>query len=239
MIAHQNSASQALQAVPFFNKLSPDEANSLSKRLIMRRFSNGQIIFHHGDPGGLLYIITTGKVKITHSTPEGQEALLAILGAGEFFGELALLDDSPRSATAEAIGQTETYTLHREAFMRFIRENPDFSLHVLHTLAQHIRRLNSQLSDIFFLDLPARLARTLLHLAEQHGRETDAGIQIDLSLTQTDLAEMTGATRVSINKALGRFRRAKWVQTKGRIFTILKRDELLNLIEISGGSIYL
>jgi CRP-like cAMP-binding protein len=236
MRLHQQAAARALQTVPFFNNLKPDQADRLAGRLMMRRFSNGQIIFHRGDPGGLLYIITKGKVKITYSTADGQEALLAILGVGDFFGELALLDDSPRSASAEAIGETETYTLHRDRFMQFIRENPDFALHVLHTLAQVIRRLNSQLSDIFFLDLPARLARTLLHLAEQHGREADNGILIDLSLTQTDLAEMTGATRVSVNKALGRFRRAEWVQTKGRKVTILDQEALLNLILISGGA---
>jgi CRP/FNR family cyclic AMP-dependent transcriptional regulator len=235
MTVQQDSASQALQSVPFFNKLKPEEANRLAKRLIMRRFGNGQVIFHHGDPGGLLYIITLGKVKITHATLDGHEALLAILGEGDFFGELALLDDSPRSATAEAVGDTETLTLHREEFMQFIRQNPDFSLHVLNTLAQHIRRLNSQLADVFFLDLPARLARTLLNLAEQHGRDSEAGILIDLTLTQTDLAEMTGATRVSINKSLGRFRREKWVQTKGRRFTILNREALQNLIQISSG----
>lgn len=232
------AAPEALQLVPFFSKLKPDEVNTLARRLILRRFNNGQIIFHHGDPGGLLYIITKGKVKITHSTPEGQEAMLAIMGKGDFFGELALLDDSPRSATAEAIGYTETLTLHREEFMRFIQDNPDFSLHVLHTLAKHIRRLNSQLSDIFFLDLPARLARQLLQLSEQHGVETDEGMQIQISLTQTDLAEMTGATRVSINKALGRFRRAGWVKVSGRKFTILNQEELQNLIQISGGTIY-
>jgi CRP/FNR family cyclic AMP-dependent transcriptional regulator len=237
MRLHQIAAAEALQTVPFFNNLKKQESEKLADRLMMRRFSTGQIIFHRGDPGGLLYIITGGKVKITYATADGQEALLAILGKGDFFGELALLDDSPRSATAEAIGATETFTLHREHFMHFIRENPDFALHVLHTLAQHIRRLNSQLSDIFFLDLPARLARTLLHLAEQHGKESEEGILIDLSLTQTDLAEMTGATRVSVNKALGRFRRANWVQTKRRKFMILNREELLNLILISGGSI--
>lgn len=228
-------AALALQSVPFFNSLDPLDAYSISQHLIPRRFGNGQVIFHHGDPGGLLYIITGGKVKITYSTPEGQEALLAILGEGDFFGELALLDKSPRSATAEAIGSTETLTLHRDAFMHYIKEIPDFSLHVFKTLAQHIRRLNSQISDIFFLDLPARLARTLLYLAEEHGRKVEDGIVIDLALTQTDLAEMTGATRVSVNKALGRFRTAKWVQTKGRKFVILNRAELLNLIRISGG----
>jgi CRP-like cAMP-binding protein len=102
-------------------------------------------------------------------------------------------------------------------------------------LARRIRHLNNQISDIFFLDLPARLARTLLLLADQHGRQTGKGIIIDLSLTQTDLAEMTGATRVSINKALGRFRRAKWVKVDGREVTIIDKEELENLIQISGG----
>ncbi len=231
-------SSKALQSVPFFANLSQHEAEHLAGRLIIRHFSPGQVIFHHGDPGGLLYIIMGGKVKITHSTPEGHEALLAILGEDDFFGELALLDDSPRSATAEAIEVTETLTLHRDEFIRYIRNNPDFSRHVLQTLARNIRRLNSQLSDVFFLDLPARLARTLLNLAEQHGRVTMDGIIIDLSLTQTDLAEMTGATRVSINKAIGRFRREQWVQTKGRKFTLLNPEALQHLIQISGGAVY-
>jgi CRP/FNR family cyclic AMP-dependent transcriptional regulator len=230
--------SDALKLVPIFQNLSVDEANNLSRRLVMRQFSPGQIIFHHGDPGGLLYIITEGKVKVTHTTVDGQEAMLAIFGAGDFFGELALLDDSPRSATVESLEETQTLTLHREDFIQFISDNPGFALHVLHTLAQHIRRLNNQISDIFFLDLPARLARQLLHLADQHGTETDDGTQIQISLTQTDLAEMTGATRVSINKALGRFRRADWVKVNGRFFTITDSAALQNLIQISGGSIY-
>jgi CRP/FNR family transcriptional regulator, cyclic AMP receptor protein len=230
-----NAAVQLLKSVPFFANLSQEEADELAEKLVVRRFSPDQIIFHLGDPGGLLYIIISGKVKISRSTPEGQEALLAILGPGDFFGELALLDDSPRSATAEAIEPTETLTLHREQFMAFIDGNPGFAHHVLYTLATRIRHLNNQISDIFFLDLPGRLARTLLHLAEDHGRKVDGGTAIDLSLTQTDLAEMTGATRVSINKALGRFRRAKWVKVEGRRFTILDRKALEKLIQVSGG----
>ncbi len=237
MVNRSHAATQALQLVPFFNKLTPGEAGNLSRLLVMRRFSSGQIIFHHGDPGGLLYIISKGKVKITHSTPDGQEAMLAIVSVGDFFGELALLDNSPRSATAEALEPTETLTLHRDDFRRFLQDNPDFAMHVLQTMARRIRRLNNQVSDIFFLDLPARLARQLLELADEHGRQTDEGVQIQLSLTQTDLAEMTGATRVSINKALGRFRRAGWVKVSSRKFTIIDEDGLNELIRLSGGSI--
>jgi CRP/FNR family transcriptional regulator, cyclic AMP receptor protein len=227
----------ALKQVPFFAQLSQEELAELSARLVSRRFGPGQVIFHYGDPGGLLYIIQKGKIKISYATVEGQEALLAILGKDDFFGELALLDEAPRSATAQALEPTETLTLHREEFLRFLRHNPDFALHVLRVLTQRIRHLNSQVSDTFFLDLPARLARTLLNLAAQHGVQSDEGLRIDLALTQTDLAEMTGATRVSVNKALGRFRREKWISVRGRKFTILDEAGMQNLIQISGGSI--
>lgn len=231
----KKTATHALQQVPFFARLNAEEAASLADKLILRRFNTDQIIFHLGDPGGLLYIITSGKVKISYSNPDGQEALLAILGPGDFFGELSLLDSSPRSATAAAIEPTETYTLDGSAFNLFLDSTPGFAHHVLSVLATRVRSLNNQLSDIFFLDLPARLARTLLRLADQYGKPSDRGIQIDLALTQTDLAEMTGGTRVSINKALGRFRRSKWVEVSGRHFTIRDRDALINLIQISGG----
>jgi CRP/FNR family transcriptional regulator, cyclic AMP receptor protein len=229
------AAAEALRNVPFFANLPASDANYLAERLVMRRFTTDQVIFHQGDPGGLLYIITEGKVKISRSMAEGQEAALAILGAGDFFGELALLDDTPRSATAKAVKPTVTFTLHREEFTAFIGQNPDFAHHVLATLARRIRHLNEQISDIFFLDVPARLARMLLVLSQQHGRAVEGGMRIELSLTQTDLAEMTGATRVSINKALGRFRREKWIKLQNRAFIILDRRGLQRLIEQSGG----
>ncbi len=238
MTSEYDNQAQALKWVPFFSKLLPEEASDLARHLVRRRFSTGQIIFHHGDPGGLLYIIEKGKVKIAHTTSDGNEALLAILGAGDYFGELALLDEYPRSATAEALAPTETLTLGREVFMRYIHSNPEFALHVLRTLAQHIRRLNSQISDTFFLDLSGRLARTLLYLAEQHGKVTKDGIVIDVSLTQTDLAEMTGATRVSINKTLGRFRQAKWIKTKSRRFIILDQQALIKTTQVSGDTAF-
>lgn len=230
-----SNAVQALQVVPFFANMPEDHAAELAKSLVPRRFSPSQVIFHLGDPGGLLYLISKGKVKISHTTTEGQEVVLAILGTGDFFGELALLDDSPRSATAIALEVTETWTLHREEFMHYLTDNPEFALHVLKTLARHIRRLNTQLADIFFLDLPGRLARTLLQLAEQYGTYTTEGTVINLSLTQTDLAEMTGATRVSVNKALGRFRRNGWIHVTGRTLTVRDRKALEGLIEVSGG----
>ena len=163
--------------------------------------------------------------------------MLAILGRGDFFGELALIDDPPRSATAVALETAETWTLHHEEFIHYLTDNPEFALHVLKTLAGHIRRLNTQLADIFFLDLPGRLARTLLQLADQYGTYTTEGTVINLSLTQTDLAEMTGATRVSINKALGRFRRAGWIRIVGRQVTVIDRAGLEGMTIVSASEV--
>jgi CRP-like cAMP-binding protein len=235
MVHLSNSAAETLKVVPFFSNLNQNEAIDLANRLVERRFNSGQVIFHMGDPAGLLYIITNGKVKIAYASNDGQEAVLAILGAGDFFGELALLDDSPRSASAESLELTQTLTLHRDEFLGFIDSNPAFARQVLNVLARRIRHLNDQISDIFFLDLPARLARTILHLADQHGKQTQEGVVIEISLTQTDLAEMTGATRVSINKALGRFRRSGWVKVEGRTVTVLDSKALERLIQRSGG----
>lgn len=224
------SATQALQIVPFFANLSKEQLGELSRSVVPRRFDSNQIIFHLGDPVGLLYVIKRGKVKINHTTREGQEVMLAILGPGDFFGELALIDDAPRSAMAVALEPTETWTLPREEFINFLQDNPDFALHVLKTLAGHIRRLNAQLADVFFLDLPGRLARTLLNLADQYGRHTVEGTVIELKLTQTDMAELTGTTRVSVNKIIGHFRRSGWIRVTGRQVTILDRGALEELI---------
>lgn len=230
------TAVQALRSIPFFSQLDSNQLRDLSRAVVARRFGAGQVIFHLGDPGGLLYIINRGKVKIYFPNTEGYEVVLTILGDGDFFGDLALFDDAPRSATAETLEPTETFTLHRDEFLRYLRENPESAIHVLASLAQRIRQMNEQISDVFYLDLPGRLARQLLNLARAHGEQTAEGILIPLSLTQTDLAEMTGATRVSINKALSRFRKAQWVSVKGRRFTICDPQALENLIRLSSSS---
>lgn len=229
------SATDALRAIPFFAQLTQSDLIELSRSLNRRRFNPGQVIFHLGDPGGLLYIIATGKVKIYFPNAEGQEVVLAILGSNDFFGELALFDDSTRSATAETLEYAQVYTLHRSEFIRYLRNKPEIAIKMLSTLAKYIRSMNEQLSDVFFLDLPGRLARKMLQLAADHGEDVDDGILIPLSLTQTDLAEMTGATRVSVNKALRRFRKAGWVSVTGRRITIHDPQALRDLIHFSGG----
>jgi len=226
---------QALRNVPYFSSLDTADLTELSRSMIRRKYALSQVIFHMDDPGGLLYIILEGKVKVYRTNAEGNEAVLAILGIGEFFGELSLIDNEPRSATAEAIEDAQVYTLHRDDFLRFLKNNPAFSIQISSVLAQRIRSMNEQVSDVLFLDLPGRLARKLIQLAENHGEEREDGIYIPISLTQSNLAEMTGATRVSVNKALKVFRDAGWVTVANRKITINDMDALSNRIMISGG----
>jgi CRP-like cAMP-binding protein len=128
--------------------------------------------------------------------------VFTVHGPGDVFGELALLDGAPRSASATALEQSRLLTLDRPAFVAFLRDQPDASLTLLGDLAARVRRLSSQVEDLMFLDIPGRLARTLLRLGEQYGRRTERGIEIDLQITQTELGGMVGATRVSVNRLL-------------------------------------
>lgn len=230
MVGGIQSPVESLRTAPFFAQLSTADLLDLSRSLVRRRYNAGQTIFHIGDPGGALYLIEEGRVRIYYPSRDGQDVTLAILGPHDFFGELALFDDSARSASAVTLEATFVYTLHRDEFLRHLRSNPDLAVQMLSTLARRLRNVNEQLSDLFFLDLPGRLARKLLQLADAHGVATADGVRIDLALTQTDLAEMTGSTRVSINKALRRFREAGWVTIDGRRITLCDADALRGLI---------
>jgi CRP/FNR family transcriptional regulator/CRP/FNR family cyclic AMP-dependent transcriptional regulator len=150
-----------------------------------------------------MHIIKSGQVKISTTSREGEEVIMAILKDSDFFGELSLLDDQPRSASAVAMEPTQTLTLRRMEFMDTLGRHPEMVSGVLSTLAGRLRRTNQLLEDAVFLDLPARLAKRLLELAQKHGVKTDKGLEIDLRLTQQDLAGALGVTRVALNKHVG------------------------------------
>ena len=139
-----------------------------------RRFRRGETVFHAGDPGDALFIVAEGQVKITLPADDGSEpAILTTIGPGGFFGELALLDGAPRSATAVALDAVTTLVLRRDAFDRLVDEQPALRRALLASLAAEIRRLTAQVEDLHFLDLPGRLARHLLReLARQSGSRT-------------------------------------------------------------------
>lgn len=215
-----------LAEVPIFADVQPQELARLADRMRRRTFRRNEVVLHRGDPAGALHIVASGRVKITLPSEEGDETVLALLGAGQCFGEVAALDGGPRSATVTAIEPTETFALLREDLLALARESPDFALALIATLAARLRRADEWLEDAFFQDLDTRMARRLLELAEEHGRRTAEGIEVTLPLTQSDLAGMLGATRVSVNRLLGVYQDARLLRLGKGAFTILRPDAL-------------
>lgn len=225
-MAVTNEQITMLRAVPLFAAVPERELTRPAGRLRRRTFKRGEVIMHRGDPAGALHVIRSGRVKITLPSEEGEETVLALLGEGQCFGEIAALDGGPRSATVTAVEPTETLALLREDLLALARESPDFALSLITMLAARLRRADEWLEDAYFADLDTRLARRLLDLALDHGRPAPDGIAVEFPLTQSDLAGMLGATRVSVNRLLGAYQDARIIRLGRGSFTILRLEAL-------------
>jgi CRP/FNR family cyclic AMP-dependent transcriptional regulator len=184
-----------------FENADPEALADIARQLRRRRFRRNETIFHQGDPGDTLHIVSSGSVKIVLPSIEGEEAIIATLRSGDFFGELALLDGAPRSATAVALEASETLTLSRELLVSTLDRSPMLRDSLLAGLARELRRLTGQVEELHFLDLAGRLSSRLARLA----REAEPGVnevRLDWPYTQSDLAAMIGGTRQSVNKLL-------------------------------------
>lgn len=218
--------SSVLARVPLFAELTSEELDVLSACLRHRRYARGETIFLRGDPGSSLYIVESGRVKIVLSSAEGREFVLALLGPGDFFGELALLDGEPRSADAVAHETSQLLLLQRPDFLRFLDAHPRAAAGLLTVLSQRLRHDAEVLQDVAFLDVPARLARAILQLVEDLGQPSGEGTVVASRLTQAELAAMVGATRESINKWLGFYERQGLIRWEAGRLTVLKPDGL-------------
>jgi CRP/FNR family transcriptional regulator/CRP/FNR family cyclic AMP-dependent transcriptional regulator len=215
-----------LSSVPFFASLGETELRALAAACRTRTFKRGEVLFHEGDPGSALYIVRSGQVKIMVMADNGEETILHIHGPGECLGELSLVDGAPRSAAAVALDRVEALVLYREEFLALLRQSPAAALAVMSGLAGMVRRLTAQVQDAAALDVPGRLAKKLLELAERHGQATPAGVRIALRLTQQELAQMVGATRVSINQHLGSFQERGLLSMDREGITLLQPEQL-------------
>ena len=184
-----------------FERAEEDALVAIARHLRRRRFRRGETIFHQGDPGDALHILSSGAVKIVLPSLEGEEAIIATLRDGDFFGELALLDGAPRSATAIALEATETYTLPRDAFLTMLDQDRALRESLLAGLAREMRRVTTHVEELHFLDLAGRLSARLARLAREEDPEANE-VRLDWPYTQSDLASMIGGTRQSVNKLL-------------------------------------
>lgn len=208
------AALAALRACRLFAGLDDASLGLVAGALRPRRFRRGETVFHAGDPGDALFIVESGQVKITLPPDDGSEpAILTTIGPGGFFGELALLDGAPRSATAVAIDAVSALVLRRDAFDRLVDEQAPLRHALLATLAGEIRRLTAQVEDLHFLDLPGRLARHLLReVARERGLAPDDPtalttdtVRLPWPFTQAELAGMIGGSRQTVNRLLADF----------------------------------
>jgi CRP/FNR family cyclic AMP-dependent transcriptional regulator len=200
--ADSQFAVEALKRCALFAEVEDTTLAAIAQTLRVRRFRRGEVIFHQGDPGDSLHIIESGAVKIALPSPEGAEAIIATLRRGDFFGELALLDGAPRSASAAALEPTETLVLSREQFHLLIETAPGLRDALYAALAHELRRLTGHVEELHFLDLAGRLAMRLARLARDTGPADGGEIRLDWPFTQEDLANMIGGTRQSVNRLL-------------------------------------
>jgi len=208
-----------LRRVVLFGSLDDAMLAVLEAGLRRHTFRRGTTIFLKGQAGDALYLIETGRVRIFLQTEAGGEHTLALLGPGDFFGELALLDGLPRSASAEAVEDSALYALDREDFQRELARAPDLAMALLAALSDRLRRMTEYTESLALQDVYGRLAHLLLDLAERHGHQDD-GLVIDLPLSQMELARMIGATRERINRALAAFKAQGVIQMRGRTIVI-------------------
>ncbi|MGN6563227.1 MAG: Crp/Fnr family transcriptional regulator [Thermomicrobiales bacterium] len=219
-----------LRRVPLLAVLPDDELDRLAQRARPRQYRAGTIIFHRDDPGAALHIITAGLVKLVLTSLEGREVTVGILRPGDFFGELALLDGGPRSASAIALDAVETLTLDRTPFVAILERQPQMASALLAVLGDRLRRTDELVQDILFLDLPGRLAKQLLALAGEHGVPGAGGTRIDLRLNQSDLAAIVGATRESVNRCLNAYAERGLLRVERDAITILQPEALQDRI---------
>ncbi len=199
-------AVDALRRCALFARVDDESLGVCAANLRVRRFHHNETIFHQGDPGDSLFIIVSGAVKIVLPSPEGEEsAIIATLGRGDFFGELALLDGAPHSATAVAVEPTETAVLRRETFEGLIDTQPGLRNALFAGLVAELRRLTGHVEELHFLDLPGRLASRLVHVAREQQPAARGEVILSWPYTQSDLAAMIGGTRQTVNRLLNDF----------------------------------
>ena len=224
------SATDLLRKTSLFAGVSEEILASLAQCLGKRTFARGMILFHKGSPGNSLYLIDQGKIRIFILSEAGQEISLNIHGSGDCFGELALLDGFSRSAGAMAIERTVTYTLQRQDFLRHLDKSPRMARALLAQVSNHLRNATDYAESLAFLDVYGRVATILLRLGERYGIEEENGVQIDMRLTQAELAGYVAASREMVNRVLRSFRAQGLISIEGQCVTILDEQGLRNRI---------
>ena len=210
-----------IRKAPLFSALDDAAAHELRQSMVSLKLNKGQVLFKEGQEGDRLYVIVHGKIKLGTQSNDGRENLLSILGPGEMFGELSLFDPEPRTSTATAVTDVRLVSLAHDAVIGLVTSNPQTSLELLRRLAQRLRKSNEILADLVFADVPGRVAKAIIDLGERFGVQKEDGLHVNHDLTQEELAQLVGASRETVNKALADFAARGWVKLEPRAVLVI------------------
>ena len=215
-----------LRRTPLFATLDQDAAASLRASMNEIELARGELLFHEGDPGDSLYVVLRGKIKLGRTSGDGRENLVAVLGPGEMFGELSLFDPGPRSAGATALVDSTLLGLSSDELTPWLAGRPDVARALLRAIARRLRRTNDSMSDLVFSDVPGRVAKALLDLSARFGTPAEDGIHVAHDMTQEELAQLVGASRETVNKALADFAGRGWLRLEARAVVLTNVERL-------------
>ena len=211
---------------PLFAALDPEAATALRASLKETVVGKGEALFNEGEPGDRMYVILEGKVKLGQTSTDGRESLLGVLGPGEMFGELSLFDPGMRTSTATALTDAVVLGMGNEQLRPWLAGRPEVAAALLQALARRLRRTNEAMADLVFSDVPGRVAKALMDLGEKFGTITPDGLMVTHDMTQEELAQLVGASRETVNKALADFAQRGWIRLETRQVLILDVERL-------------
>jgi CRP/FNR family transcriptional regulator, cyclic AMP receptor protein len=216
-------AFRRLRSIPLFATLSELELSELADRLLPRIFAKGAVLYRQGEMGRTLYVVDEGAVKLGISTPDGREAAYAIVGPGEVFGVLSMFDPGTRSVDASAVVRTRAFSLAHEGFRRYLERSPPLGRAVTNLIVCRAREARELAGSAMFEDVASRLLERMVDLAKRFGVAVPGRRLVDLPLAQQDLAQMVGASRESVNKAMASLARRGLLRWQGRRWVVQTR----------------
>lgn len=214
------SVASTLSEVPLFSQLRESDIDRLANVTQERSYPKNSLILFADDPSDALYVVLTGQVKIVIGAEDGREVILAIHGEGEFFGEMSLIDDEPRSAHVIAMESSKLLILRRDDFNRCLREMPEIATGLLRALCRRLRQADSMIGSLVLLDVPGRVARLLLEMADKYDGEN-----IKQRLTHHMIAQMIGSSRETVSRTMRDFVSDELIEIARKTFTIPNRRD--------------
>ena len=216
---------ELLASVELFGEMNEEEIDDLTALAQIKQLEKDNTIFHAGDPADAVFVVASGRVKVVITSSDGKEFILTVLGAGQVFGEMALLESAPRSASVVTLSAVEVLIISRTDFQRLLESNPRISLRLMAILSRRLRRANSKMESLAYMDVAGRLARYLLDLARDHGQRLGNGWVVVRRPTHSDIAHSIGTSRETVSRLINEFEEGFGLVNKGK-FTYIRENLL-------------